>query len=227
MAVGRVACEQPRRALVIGSRQNAVGDDRGGKLEDLLDADGHGGGSRAVEADRLLREQRVHAVAEQDDLCRDLILARLHAADLAGLIAHELFDGDAVDELRALVLGPRGEPLIEHAAQHSVGLLPFDVHGVGGEVDGEVSVGREHGDALVRDLSLERRLLLEIGKHLAKRVGVDASAGHVLGAGEIAALHDQDALARLREFVSSYRARAACADDDSIEICHVIPFSSD
>ena len=36
-----------------------------------------------------------------------------------------------------------------------------------------------------------RRLGLEVGKDLLEGVGVDAAAGHVLGAGEVAALDDQ------------------------------------
>ena len=59
---------------------------------------------------------------------------------------------------------------------------------------------------------------LEVGEHLLQRVRVDAPAGHVLRAGEVAALDHEGRLAGLRELVGRHGARAPGAHDDRVEI---------
>ena len=68
------------------------------------------------------------------------------------------------------------------------------------------------------DLALQGRLGLEVREHLLQRVRVDAPAGHVLRAGEVAALDHEGRLAGLRELVGRHGARAPGAHDDRVEI---------
>lgn len=72
----------------------------------------------------------------------------------------------------------------------------------------------------MRNLAFERDLVEVVGEHGAQAVAVDASARHVLGTGEIAALNDQDRLAGLGDLVCGNGASAARADDDCVEVCH-------
>ena len=131
----------------------------------------------------------------------------------------QLLHGDAADVLGAGLLGLLGQPLVEGAAQHGVGVLALLAELGGGEVDGHLRARVHHGDALVGDLALDGRLGLEVGEDLLEGVGVDAAAGHVLGAGEVAALDDQDGLAGGCGHVSRHAARAARSHDDDVEIC--------
>ncbi len=195
-----------------------------GQLEHLLDADRHLGGLRAGVAQAALAEQAVHALGDDRRLGGDLVLAGAHADDPAGLVLQELLDGDAADVLGAGVLGLGGEPLVEGRAQDRVGVLALLGELGAREVDRHLR-GRVHErDALVGDLALERRLGLEVGEHLLQRVRVDAPAGHVLRAGEVAALDHEGRLAGLRELVGRHGARAPGAHDDRVEISHVLSF---
>lgn len=79
----------------------------------------------------------------------------------------------------------------------------------------------------MRDLALDRSLGLEVREDLLERVGIDAAAGHVLGAGEVAALHDQDGLTRGCGDIRRHAAGATGAHDDDVEISffsHVASF---
>ena len=72
----------------------------------------------------------------------------------------------------------------------------------------------------MRNLALEGNLVVVIGEHRAQAMTVDSSTGHVLRAGIIAALDNQDALARFGELVGGNRSGASGSDDDSVEVCH-------
>ena len=217
VAVRAVADEEHRRALALRD-QEAVLDDVRGQLEHLLDADRHLGGLRAGVAQAALAEQAVHALGDDRRLGGDLVLAGAHADDPAGPVLQELLHGDAADVLRAGVLGLGGQPLVEGRAQHGVGVLALLCQLVAGEVDGHVRARVQKGDALVGDLALQRSLGLEVGEHFLQAVRVDAPAGHVLRAGEVAALDHQHALARRGRRVGRHGACAPRAHDDNVEI---------
>ena len=212
-----VAHEQHGRALAL-RHQEAVLDRLRRQLEHLLDPDGHLGGLRARVAQAPLGQKRVHALGEHDHLGGDLVLAGAHADDPAALVLQELLDGDAADVLGAGVLGLGGQPLVEGRAQHGVGVLALLCQLVAGEVDGHVRARVQKGDALVGDLALQRSLGLEVGEHFLQAVRVDAPAGHVLRAGEVAALDHQHALARRGRRVGRHGACAPRAHDDNVEI---------
>ena len=73
-------------------------------------------------------------------------------------------------------------------------------------------------DALMGDLALEGGFLLEVGEDLLEGMAVDAAARHVLGAGVVAALDHEHALAGGRGNVGCHGAGAAGADHDDVEI---------
>ena len=216
-ALGAVAHEQHGRTLALGE-QEAVLDDVGGKLEDLLDAHGHLIGLGTGVAQAALGEHGVGALGQDDHLGGDLVVAGAHAGHATGPVLDELLDGDAADVLGACLLGLLGQPLVERAAQHGVGVLALLAELGGGEVDGHLRARVHHGDALVGDFALNGRFGLEVGEDLLEGVGVDAAAGHVLGTGEVAALDDQDGLAGGCGHVSRHAARAARSHDDDVEI---------
>ena len=60
------------------------------ELEDLLDADGHLGGLRARDPQAPLGEQGVHALAVDNHVRRNRVVARADAHDRAGAVLDEL-----------------------------------------------------------------------------------------------------------------------------------------
>ena len=217
MACGAIADEQHRGAFALGGEE-AVLDGRRGKLEGLLDAHGHLVGLGARVAQAALGEHGVGALAEDHHLAGDLVLAGAHADDAARLILDKLLDRDAVDRLGAGLLGLLGQPLVEGAAQHAVAVGALDRELGAREVDGHRGLVVHQRDALMRDLALEGRFLLEVGEDLLERMGVDAPTRHVLGAGVVAALDHEDAFAGRRRHIRGDRAGAARAHHDDVEI---------
>ena len=63
---------------------------------------------------------------------------------------------------------------------------------LGAESDIQGALGGHQGDFLVRDFALNGRLLREAGENLLQAVRIEAAAGHVLGAAEIAAVCQKD-----------------------------------
>ena len=218
-AMGRIACEQPGGAFIVGTRQHAVGDGLGRKLEHFLHADGHLRGRRLLVADGLLGEQRIGAIGQDDHVSGNLVLAGAHAAHLSVLVFHQALNGNAVNELGARLFGLLSQPLVERRMQHRIARLLVFLELFGREIDREVGIGGHERDALMGDLALERSLgQLFVGEHLAQRMHVDAPARHVLGAGEVAALDDEHFTPQLRELVRRDRARKPRADDNRFEI---------
>ena len=58
----------------------------------------------------------------------------------------------------------------------------------------------------------------QVGEHAGERMRVDAPAGHVLGAGVVAAFHYENGTARGGQPVGCDRAGAPGADDDRVEL---------
>ena len=215
----RIACEQPCGALARIALE-ALLDLFFGKLVDLLDANGHLGSGGAFRAHGLLDQKRIRAVAQHHDVGGDFVFAGEDADHLAGFVFHQLFDRDAVDVLGAGVFSLLGQPLVERAAKNGVRLLAVLQKVVGGEIDGEVRIGRHQRDALVGHFALEGNLVEVVGEHGAQAMSVDAAARHVLRTREVAALDHEDRFARLGELVGGDGASAAGADDDRVEVCH-------
>ncbi len=113
--------------------------------------------------------------------------------------------------------------MVERPAQHGIAGLLERLHLLRAEVHGEVGVARHERDALVSDFALDGRFFLEIREDLLDGVGIQAPAGHVLGAGVVAALDQQHLLARLGDLIGGNRARKARTHHDRIEISHVNP----
>lgn len=172
------------------------------ELEDLLDADGHLGGLRARDPQAPLGEQGVHALAVDNHVRCNRVVARADAHDRAGAVFDELLDEDAADVLRPRALGQLGEPLVEGAAQHGVGVLPDLGERRAREVDGRGRLLSEKADALVGYLALEgdvaphavHAAVLVGVEHRAQAVRVEAPPGHVLRAAVLAALGDEHRL---------------------------------
>ncbi len=62
---------------------------------------------------------------------------------------------------------------------------------------------------LVRNLALEGNLVVVVGEHRAQAMTVDSSTGHSFAPAPIAALDNQDALARFSELVGGNRSGAS------------------
>ena len=166
---------------------------------------------------RLLGEQGVRSVCQDGDARFHLVAACDDAAYPP--VAHdEVLHGDAVDEVGSRLLGPLGQPLVEGSAQHRVGVLARLAQLVGREVHGEQGIGGGHRYLLVRDAPLQGSASLEVGEHAGERMRVDAPAGHVLGAGVVAAFHYENGTARGGQPVGCDRAGAPGADDDRVEL---------
>ena len=76
------------------------------------------------------------------------------------------------------------------------------------------------------NLALERGLFLKVWEHLLERMGVQASAGHVLCAGKVAALDHEDLFAGFCQLVGGNRAREPGSHHYCIEISHEAHSSS-
>ena len=126
VAVRAVPHDQHRGAFARRAEEPVL-DGGCGKLEHFLDAHGHLRGLRPRRAQAALGEQAVGAFRQDDHLGGYLVFARADAAHASTLVAQQLLDGDAADDLAARVLGKLGQPLVERAAQHAVAvaaLLP-------------------------------------------------------------------------------------------------------
>ena len=165
-------------------------------------------------------EQPAHALGKHDDVGVHLVAAAVgaHADHLAAGIFHELRHRGLADDQRARVLHLPGEPFVELGADNGVAVRPLFVEVVGAIMQPDMGAIVHHPEPLLDQMTLQQRVLAEIGDELFEHVGVEDRALHVLRSRIFAALELQHLEAALGHGEGCGIARHAGPDDDRVEL---------